>query len=462
MHKDRRNNCNSVNTGADVVNDLYRSSLEVCDLTSLQQTKPAQVRSAVIESLRHHVNSGLARLAELVGSPLEVSSLGNYVFDEHHRRYLDCGGYSVFFTGHGHPRVIATAIEQIQRNALSSRSLLNPEPAEAAETLSRVAPDGLDYVFFLNSGAEAVEFALKLACLNRKTRLISMSNGYHGKTLGALGVTGRTQYREPFKELVPDASFVCFGDVTELETTLSTTNGDGCVILEPVQAEGGVVIPPDGYLRQVETVCRRFGAFLILDEIQTGLGRLGYWWGAEREGVVPDALLVGKALGGGVVPISAVVTSAQNYGPMNRDPFLHSSTFGGNPLATAVANTTIHIIEEEGLVERSHSLGDLLIPEIDRLLASECPNLVRQVRGLGLLIAIEFESDQLAADFMIEMRKHGVLVCWSLNAHSVVRLTPSALLTESDVALLLETLAESAMILNERYHDFANERVLVQ
>src|SRR5262249_17870045 len=202
----------------------------------------------------------------------------------------------------------------------------------AAATLANVAPKGLSYVSFASSGTEATEIGIKIACLNRKTKLIAMKGGFHGKTLGALSICGRPHYRTPFLPLLPSVEFVPFGDIEALSLSLAASGENSCVVLEPVQGEAGVIVPPAGYLRTVRDLCDQNGAFLILDEIQTGLGRLGAWWGADREAISPDILLVGKGLSGGCVPVAAAVTTPRAFEPLNRDPLLHSSTFGGNPL----------------------------------------------------------------------------------------------------------------------------------
>ena len=407
-------------------------------------------RATVVASHRSHVNSGLARLSSLMGTPVEVSSKGNYLFDENGEKYLDCGGYGVFTLGHCHPFIVEAVEQQLKRNPLSSRALVNPVVASAAEVLTSVTPDGLEYVYFGSSGTEATEAALKIACLNGKHKLIAMHNGYHGKTLGALSVTGRDIYRDPFAPLLPPVTFVTFGNIEELEEALRAAGEQGCVILEPVQAEGGVVIPPAGYLSDVERLCRRYGAFFILDEIQTGLGRLGMWWGADREQVVPDVLLVGKALSGGVVPVSAAVASSTAYEKLNRNPFLHTSTFSGNPLAAAAAKATIELMKEEDVFSSAQELGGRLLKLVKRLTA-EHSDLVVEVRGIGLLIGLEFKADFLAGDFMAEMMKRYVTVSYSLNAHRVVRFTPSAFLTESDLDWLENAFRGSALVLTERY-----------
>ena len=282
--------------------------------------------NSTVDLYRQHVNSGFARLAGLIGMPSEVSSAGSLVRDENDRVYLDCGGYGVFIAGHCHPVVVAAVREQLERHPLATRSLLSPELARAAAALASVAPKGLSYVSFASSGAEATEVGIKIARLNGKTRLIAMEGSFHGKTMGALSICGRSRYRTPFLPLLPAIDLIPFGDIEALFHALSLNGESSCVVLEPVQGEGGVIQPPTGYLRAVRDLCDRQGAFLVLDEIQTGLGRLGAWWGADREAISPDVLLVGKALSGGCVPVAAAVATPAAFEPLNRDPLLHSST----------------------------------------------------------------------------------------------------------------------------------------
>ncbi|MDP9360385.1 MAG: aminotransferase class III-fold pyridoxal phosphate-dependent enzyme [Acidobacteriota bacterium] len=413
-------------------------------------------RRGVIQRHRNHVNKGLARVADLMGTHVETRSADNYVFDEQGERYLDCGGYGVFTLGHCHPAVVAAVTEQLHRLPISTRSLVNAEVGDAAEAMVSVTPPGLDYVYFGSSGTEATEAAIKLAYLNGRTSLISTHGGYHGKTLGALSVTGRPSYREPFRAILAPVEFVRFGDVEELSAALAHADSKGCVIVEPVQAEGGVIIPPDGYLREVERLCRQHGAFLILDEIQTGLARLGTWWGMDREQVVPDILLSGKALGGGVVPVSAMVASSTAYEKLNQSPLMHTSTFSGNPLAASAVRSTIEVMRTEHVPEKAHALGETLLARLATLRARHS-RLLRDLRGRGILIGMEFRADHLAGDFMGEMLKKHVIVSYSLNAHRVVRLTPPAFLSDADVNWVVEAVEESMSILDRRYPNVPGE-----
>lgn len=407
-------------------------------------------RDTILRQYREHVNKGVATLAEFMGTSVEVRSEGSLIYDQEGEAYLSCGGYGVFILGHRHPAVLNAVRAQLDQHPLTSRILLSGELASAAEALAAVAPSGLDYVCFTNSGTEAVEVGLKIARLSGKRRVVAMQQGFHGKTMGSLSVTGRERYRAPFVPLLPDVTFVAFGEIAALEKELSDRPDDACVILEPVQGEGGVRVPPEGYLRQVRATCSEYGAFLIFDEIQTGLGRLGAWWGADREDVVPDVLLVGKGLSGGIMPIGAAVTSSEAYEPLNRDPLLHTSTFAGNPLAAVAAEAAIAVIAREDIPSRAARVGEDILCKLRNLLGP-FPSSVTEVRGVGLLIGIEFSAEYLAADFMMELLSNRVLVSLSLNAERVIRITPPALISDAELAWLYDAVANASSAIHNRY-----------
>jgi putrescine aminotransferase len=305
----------------------------------------------------------------------------------------------------------------------------------------------MDFVHFVNSGAEATEAAIKLARAHGHRTLVSATGGFHGKTTGALALTANELYQAPFRPLL-DVVHVPFGDAGALGELLARTDG-GCVVLEPVQGEGGVVLPPPGYLTEVARLCRESGAMLVLDEVQSGLGRLGSWWGADREGVRPDVLLVGKGLSGGVVPVAAMVATARAYQPLGDDPFLHTSTFAGSPIAMAAATAAVTAIRDEGLVERAASLGARMLTDLRAALAP-CGPVLRDVRGAGLLIGLEFDDPGTALDLVLDLLDRGVLVNHSLNAHRVVRLTPPAVLTDVEADRVVESVSAAATALAGR------------
>lgn len=404
----------------------------------------------VIALYRQHLSSGRAGLARLTGGHLETDSAGARV-RAGATEYLDCGGYGVFLVGHRHPIVTAAVVRQIARNPMATRLLLEPTGAYAAAALAGVTPAGLDKVHFVNSGAEAVEAAIKFARANGRTSLISAAGGFHGKTCGALSLTARELYQAPFRPLLPDVHHVPYGDVEALEAVLARRPGTACVFLEPVQGEGGVQVPPPGHLAAVSRVCAAHGALLVLDEVQTGLGRLGHWWGANRENVVPDVLLVGKGLSGGIIPVAAAVTTAELYAPFDRDPLLHTSTFAASPVAMAAARATVEVIAAEGLVERARQLGERIRTTLRTAADQHAPHLAIEVRGEGLLIGVELPSAHVTGDLVLELMAHRVLVNHSLNADNVLRLTPPAVLTESDLTWLFTAFATAVTAVGDRH-----------
>jgi putrescine aminotransferase len=406
---------------------------------------PATDRYATLsERHRRVLSKGRAALGEMFGGDVEVSASGSWIHTAAGRQILNCGGYGVFLMGARHPRVIAEVSRQLAVNPVASRVLLEPTVVTAAEALVDVTPPGLDRVHFAGSGAEAVEAAIKLARAQGRTHLISMDSGYHGKTMGALSVTAKDVFQAPFRPLLPSVSHVPFGDADALAAELARYPGQACVIVEPVQGEAGVIVPPRGYLRDVRRLCDEHGAFFVLDEIQTGLGRLGHWWGADREQVVPDVLLVGKGLSGGVVPVSATVATREAFRPFDRDPFIHTSTFSGAPLAMAAARGAIAAIQEDGMVERANQLGELLRTELEQIARVVLGDRVREVRGVGLLIGIEFAVPGMAGDLLLELITAGVLANHSLNSPDVMRLTPPAVLDHNEVQILFDGFERAA------------------
>ncbi|MEV0080126.1 aminotransferase class III-fold pyridoxal phosphate-dependent enzyme [Nocardia neocaledoniensis] len=396
-------------------------------------------RAEIVELTRAHLGRGRAALAEFVHAPVEVASHGAIVETADGRSFIDCGGYAVFLLGHCPEPVVQAVVEQVRTHPLATRLLLEPKVAEAARALASIAPEGLDAVQFLNSGAEATELGLKIARAHGKTRLITMLGGYHGKTTGALAVTPKAEYQQRFQPLLP-ATAVPFGDLAALEAELIAADGDAAVILEPIQGEGGVVLPPAGYLAGVQRLCRTHEAMLIVDEIQTGLGRTGTMWAHQPEIDRPDVLLVGKALSGGVVPVSAVLATAEAFRPFADDPTLHSSTFGGSPLASAAVVATVRALVDGDVAARAAELGERMLAEVTEMCSRHVGRTVRAVRGRGLLIAIEFLRPDLAGELVTDLLARGVIVNHSLGAGSVVRLSPPAVLTEDQEHTVLSAL----------------------
>ncbi len=409
------------------------------------------LRASVVSDYSEHLNPGLAKLMQFAGFGVEVSAEGMYITDQDGRQYLDfLGGYGVFSLGHRHPDVLKAVVDQLQKQPLSSKTFFNPVQGALARRLAEVAPEGLQYTFFSNSGTEAVEAALKMArAATGRIGFVSTEGGYHGKTMGALSVTGREKYRKPYQPLVPGASFVPYGDLAAAEAAINETTA--AFIVETVQGEGGVHVAPPGYLAGLRAACDRAGALLIADEVQTGLGRTGKWFGCDHEGVRPDLMTLAKALGGGVMPIGATMGTAAVWNKVFADnPLTHTSTFGGNPLACAAGLAVLDIMERDNLVERVATQGDRLQAALREAFKDQ--PLVAEVRGQGLLIGVEFAEDEVGELVIAQMMKRGVIAAYTLNNPRVIRMEPPFLVTDEQiehaVSCLKESVAETADLIS--------------
>lgn len=390
-------------------------------------------------------------LGRVFGGMVEMRSRGARLWTDAGEEYLNCGGYGVFLLGAGHPAVVDAVSRQLHRHPVASRVLLESTVAEAAARLASVAPPGLTKMYFGGSGTEATEAALKMAVAQGKKRLISMDGGYHGKTIGSLSVTGNQTYQDPFRSVLTASTRLPYGDAGALQDALVDGGDRACVIVEPIQGEGGAVVPPAGYLQAVSTLCRDHGALLMVDEIMTGLGRTGSWWAGDAEGVVPDILLTGKSLGGGVVPASAAVTTAEIFAPFDADFCLHTSTFSGSPLAMAAVCAALDVIETEDLPGRARQLGNRLLPSVAEICAQECPELVTEVRGRGLLIGIELARPEVAAEMLGALIDEQIIVNHSLNSSTVLRLTPPAIFSPADEEWLLRGLTSACRSVRDTF-----------
>ncbi|HUY11833.1 MAG TPA: aspartate aminotransferase family protein, partial [Candidatus Dormibacteraeota bacterium] len=394
---------------------------------------PDALSEEVFENYRRYVNPPLARVMKLSGSPIEVRAQGATIWDQNGKAYLDfAGGYGVFTLGHRHPRVIAAVREQLDRIALSGKTMFNVLLGRASKRLAELSPGDLEISFWCNSGTEAVEGAIKLARVaTGRAKIVATHDAYHGKTFGALSVSGRDAFQAPFRPLLADVAHVPFGDVTALEAALVDA---AAFIVEPVQGEGGVNVPPPGYLREVRAACDRAGALLIADEVQTGLGRCGYRFACDRDGVVPDVMTLAKGLSGGVIPVGAFIARSEIWKrAYAKAPLVHTSTFGGNELACAAALAAMEVLEEEHLVENARERGEQLLAGCAAI-AAEFPSVIAQVRGLGLLVGVELRSEGYAGWIIPEMLKEGVTAAWTLNQQRVIRLEPPLIVTAGEVA----------------------------
>ncbi|MBC7227993.1 MAG: aspartate aminotransferase family protein [Thermoflexales bacterium] len=359
-----------------------------------------------------------------------VRGEGVRVWDTEGREYVDCAtGHGVALLGHSHPRVVAAIQEQAGRIITCPETLYNDRRAELAAALVSLAP-WAERVFLCNSGAEAVEAALKFARLvTRRPGIVAARNGFHGRTMGALSATWRPEYRRPFEPLVPGFTHVPYNSPDALEAAVGSETA--AVILEVVQGEGGVYVGDGAYLRRVQELCRARGALLIVDEIQTGLGRTGRMLACEHHGLEPDMVCLAKGIAGGV-PMGAVLLGPR-VGKL--PPAVHGSTFGGNPLACAAALATLGVLREEKLPERAAELGAFFL---SRLREVRSP-LIREVRGLGLMVGVELR--QKARPYLRALLQRGVL---ALTAGPIVlRFLPPLVISREDLEEVARKLEEA-------------------
>jgi len=379
------------------------------------------------------------RLAD--GAIVEWQAEGCLIRDINGREFIDClGGFGIFALGHRHPKVIHAVKVQMDRLALHSQWMMNPVAADAARRLAEITPGNLRKTFWCSTGTEAVEGALKLARLyTGKKKFISTINSFHGKTLGALSVTGRDVFRQPFLPLL-ETAFVPYGDSIAIEKEID--DNTAAVIIEPIQGEGGVMVPPADYLPEVREICSRRNVLLIFDEVQTGLGRTGKMFGCDHAGVVPDIMALGKALSGGVIPCAAFHTTDEIFNAFHPNPFYHTSTFGANPLATCAAAATIETLTTENVVENAARMGEYFMSGL-RALPKQFPHIIRDVRGRGLLIGVEIVDARVGESLAQRMFDRNVLIAYTLNKPEVIRIEPPLIITRELIDVALARFTES-------------------
>jgi putrescine aminotransferase len=399
----------------------------------------AELAAQAFADYRDFVNPPLARVMKLSGSPVEVRASGSTIWDQNGKAYLDfAGGYGVFTLGHSHPRVLAAVRDQMERMSLSSKTMFNPVLGRAARRLAEMAPGDLRISFWCNSGTEAIEGAIKLArAATGRTKIVSTIDAFHGKTMGALSVSGRDTFREPFRPLLEGFEHIPYGRSDVLEDALRDA---AAFVVEPVQGEGGINVPPDGYLQAVRAACDATGALFIADEVQTGFGRCGYRFACEREGVVPDVMTLAKGLSGGVVPVGAFIAKPDAWNrAFAKAPLLHTSTFGGNELACSAALAAMDVLEEDGLIENARVRGRQLLDGAHAI-REDFPDVIAAVRGLGLMAGVELRHEGYGGWIIPEMLKAGVTAAWTLNLQRVIRLEPPLIVTEDEVSHALAAL----------------------
>jgi len=400
-------------------------------------------RERIAELYARHINPGLARLMKFAGvEGIEVFAEGVWVYDDEGNRYLDfLAGFGALNFGHRHPKILEAVRNQLDKIPLSSRVLFNAPQAELAAALADITPGELQFCFFCHSGAEAVEACIKFARLaTGRRKIVAMKNAYHGKTLGALSASGRDVYRQPFEPLLDWFAHIPFGDKEALAQAVDEDTA--AVIVEPIQGEGGVIVPPDDFLPFARKLCDEAGALLIADEVQTGLGRTGKNFAVEHWNVEPDLMALAKSLGGGVVPLGAAVGTKRVFEPLFDRPLLHSSTLGGNPLACAAGLAALEVLREERLADRAAEMGNLLLAGLTEL-KSRFPDMVTDVRGKGLLVGVEFANEDFAALTAAALLQRRILTAYTLNNPRVIRLEPPLIVEREHIQLALDAFSDA-------------------
>ena len=439
------------------VREFIGKVLGLVEKESVTKEDAAWITAQTIEGFRENVNPGFLEYRKTVTedqgfAAVEWSDGGNGFKDVNGNTYIDClGGYGIYNVGHRHPKVVKAVKDQLQHQALHSHDLLDPLRAMLAKALAAIAPGDLKYSFFTNSGTESIEAALKIAKLYAykhnpgASTFIATVGAFHGKSLGSLAGTARGAFRKPFMSLLQGFRHVLYGDIDMMRKTFEACAAVGenvaGVILEPIQGEGGIILPPKGYLKAVRELCDEYGAVLIFDEVQTGMGRAGSMFACEIEGVVPDIMCLAKAFGGGVMPIGATIASEKVFAPMFDNPFMHTTTFGGNPLACAAALATIDVLLEENLPARAAEVGEYFLKGLKEA-AKGHEDLVMEIRGQGLMIGIEFHKDEVGYEASKGIFEKGIVVAGTLVNSKTIRIEPPLTITYEEVDYVLKSFKE--------------------
>jgi len=357
--------------------------------------------------------------------------IGSHVWDVNGKEYIDCmGGYGVALVGHQNERVVKAIKEQVDKIITVHSSLYNKTREEFLETLIGLAPKNLTQVHLNNSGAEAVEAAMKFARkFTGKKGMVAMKGSYHGKSFGALSLTFNPKYKKAFQPLVEKVSFASYGDIEALRQVVD--DDTAFVILEPIQGESGIIVPPEGFLQDVRKLCDEKGILLIFDEIQAGLGRTGRLWACEHWNTSPDILCLAKGIAGGV-PMGATLVRPDILAAISKGE--HSSTFGGNPLSCAAGTAALKALTEDGLVENSEKMGKIFREGLEKL--KEKHSIIREIRGKGLMIGIEMKFE--VRDILMNLIKEGVLMLYS--GRNILRILPPLVISEEDITKVLQSL----------------------
>ena len=427
--------------------------------TKAKDIPPETRKQMMEETIQHfdqYVSPGWLKYRKSVSSEtdghavLEWEDGGAYFYGLDGEKFLDClGGFGIYTAGHSQPEIVDVVKAQLDRQGLHSQELLDPLRGYLAKAMADITPGDLQQCFFTNCGTEAVEMALKLARFKTGGRwFISTVRAFHGKTAGSLAVGGKGTYREPYLPLVQQVTHVEYGDTDAMRKAIENLEFVGeklaAVILEPIQGEAGVIVPPPGYLKEVRQLCDEHNIPLILDEIQTGMGRTGTMWRCEAEDVVPDVMTFGKAFGGGVMPITGFICRPHMWSQelIDNPYLLGSTTFGGNPVCCSAAIATIRFMLAHYIPGQCRDKGAKLKAGLEAAW-KKYPKLVDEVRGAGLMLAVEFADDEIGYAFSKNMYAHNVIIAGTLNNSKTIRFEPTAVMTDEEIDFVIQAVDES-------------------
>ena len=417
-----------------------------------------EIAAKTVENFANHINKGFLehrKSATIAGdfAMTEWAGQGSIIRDVLGREFIDAlGGFGLYSLGIAHPAVVAAVKAQLDRSPQYSQEMLDPLRAQLGCVMACLTPGDIQYGFFANSGTEAIEGAIKLAKLyTGKSGFISMLGSFHGKTTGSLSLMGKAVFRKPMLPLLEHVQFAPFGDADAVEMELKKAElvgqGIAAVIAEPVQGEAGAIVPRDDFWPRLRELCDRFGVLLIADEVQTGFGRVGEMFGVDCWDIAPDIMCFGKALGGGVVACSAFFSTPKIWACMEPNPFMHTTTTGGNPIACSAALAGIQVMMDEDTPRQAREKGAYVMRRLSEL-KDAYPGVLKGFRGKGLLIGLEFGSNQVGYQVAAGLFKRGVLTGGTLNNAQVIRIEPALTIPMPLLEEILNRLESTLKALN--------------
>ncbi len=424
----------------DVRTNVLSQAKEMVDIitrpeTGLSKEEAEKISTDTKEKFGNHINEGFLEYRKSVTQSgdfavTEWTGQGSILRDTFGNEYIDAlGGFGLYCAGIRHPRIVEAVKGQLDRNPQYSQEMLDPLRAHLSSLLAMLTPGDIQYGFFCNSGTEGVESAMKLAKLyTGRKGFIAMTKGFHGKTLGSLSLMGKSVYRQPLLPLLQGVRHTPFGDADAVEKALATAKSIGediaAVVAEPIQGEAGAIVPPDEFWPRLREICDFYDVLLIADEVQTGMGRTGKVFGVDHWDVTPDIMALGKALGGGVVPMSAFLSTPKVWECMKPNPFMHTTTTGGNPLACSAAIAHIQVMLEEDLPGQGAEKGDYILGKLAEM-KKAYPNILTDIRGKGMLIGMEFVDDETGYKVASGLFSRKVLTAGTLINSKNIRIEPA-------------------------------------